>query len=65
MIALMNSAMVRTKTWIMVMIYTVSAYGGVAFTVFQWRNPLANKMTFWTEFVAVMRYEKLDRYQVK
>lgn len=39
-------------------------YAGVAFTVFQWRNPLANKMSFYRDFGSVMRFEKLPGYQM-
>lgn len=46
-----------------IVFYAVIVYGGVAFTVFQWRNPTANKMSFWRDFGAVMRYEKLAKYQ--
>lgn len=40
------------------------AYAGIAFTVFQWRNPLANKMSFYRDFGSVMRFEKLSGYQM-
>lgn len=40
------------------------AYAGIAFTVFQWRNPLANTMSFYRDFGSVMRFERLPGYQV-
>lgn len=40
------------------------AYAGIAFVVFQWRNPLANKMSFYRDFGSVMGFEKLPGYQV-
>ncbi len=38
-------------------------YVAVAFMVFQWRNPLANRMSIYRDFLAVVRFEKLDCYQ--
>ena len=38
-------------------------YSVVAFTVFQWRNPKANQMTYYSEFGNVLTFQKLDRYQ--
>lgn len=43
--------------------YALVIYCAVAFTVFQWRNPTANKLSFWRDFGAVMKYEKLAKYQ--
>ena len=35
----------------------------VAWPVFQWRNPIANNMSFFRDFSAVVTLQKLDRYQ--
>ena len=43
----------------------VFLYPGIAWMTFQWRNPTANTMSFWRDFGAVMRFEKLDAYQPK
>jgi hypothetical protein len=49
--------------FLMLLFWAAMIYGGIAFTVFQWRNPTANKMSFWRDFGAVMKYEKLAKYQ--
>jgi hypothetical protein len=38
-------------------------YVGIAFTVFQWRNPIANGMSIYRDFGAVVTWQKLERYQ--
>jgi len=38
-------------------------YSAVAFTVFQWRNPKANNMTYYTEFKNVWCFRKMSEYQ--
>jgi hypothetical protein len=38
-------------------------YSGLAFTIFQFRNPKANKLTYWSEFGSVMKMKKLERFQ--
>ena len=48
---------------IQVILFVVMAFYGVAFMVFQWRNPKANTMTFYREPGAVIRFAKLDKYQ--
>jgi hypothetical protein len=40
-------------------------YTWVAWTVFSWRNPIANEMSFFRDFGSVMMFEKLDKYQTK
>ena len=35
----------------------------VAWPVFQWRNPIANNMSFFRDFGAVVTLQKLDKYQ--
>lgn len=44
-------------------LYLFMAYAGIAFTVFQWRNPTANRLSFYRDFSAVIRFEKLAKYQ--
>ena len=36
----------------------------VSFGTFQFRNPTANQMTFFTEFVNFVSFNKLEEYQV-
>lgn len=48
--------------WVIV---PVLAYCVVAFSIFQYNNPLANRMSFFRDFVAVMRFETLPQYQPK
>ena len=38
-------------------------YIKTAWSVFQWRNPKANQMTFYRELPAVLAFRKLDKYQ--
>lgn len=40
-------------------------YLGIAWAAFQWRNPLANRMSFYRDFGAVVRFEKMPEYQSK
>lgn len=45
------------------MVMVLSMYATFAFSVFQFRNPTANNMSFWRDFAAVMSFQKLDKYQ--
>jgi hypothetical protein len=38
-------------------------YIAIAGIAWEWRNPTANKMTFWTEFPSVVTFKKLPKYQ--
>lgn len=38
-------------------------YLAIAWPVFQWRNPLANKMSFFRDFADVVTWQKLPGYQ--
>lgn len=49
--------------FLMLLFWACMIYAGVAFTVFQWRNPTANRLSFYRDFSAVMRFEKLAKYQ--
>ena len=49
--------------WIRVAIETVAALL-LAFVIFQWRNPLANNMSFYRDFGPMLRFEKLPGYQM-
>ena len=42
-----------------------SLYVAVAWGCFQWRNPLANRMSFFRDFGAVVRFEKLPEYAAR
>ncbi len=37
----------------------------IAWTIFQWRNPTANEMSFLRDFPSVVLFKKLPEYQVK
>ena len=41
----------------------VSLAHGLAFTVWQFRNPKANRMTVWTYYPDVITFQKLDEFQ--
>ncbi len=41
----------------------IAIYSLIMFPVFQWRNPKANSMTYYSEFGNVLTFQKLDRYQ--
>lgn len=49
---------------IQAVLFVVFGYLAIAFAVFQWRNPLANKMSFYRDFGSVMRFEKVPGYQM-
>lgn len=38
-------------------------YSGIAFPMFQWRNPKANEMAFYTEFGSVITFQQMEKYQ--
>lgn len=38
-------------------------YQGIAWQVFQWRNPTANEMSFYRNFIDVATWRKLPEYQ--
>ena len=40
-----------------------SVYIGVAWFVFEWRNPLCNELALYRDFGAVVRFEKVPEYQ--
>jgi hypothetical protein len=55
--------MKHKKNILALLFLTVMLYVGIASTVFQWRNPTANQMSFWRDFSSVMTFKKLDKYQ--
>ncbi len=38
-------------------------YTEIAWTTFRWRNPTANSLSYWRDFGAVHRFERVDAYQ--
>ncbi len=46
----------------MVLLFAVF-YSAIAFPVFQWRNPKANEMTFYSEFGNVITFQRMEKYQ--
>ena len=53
----------KVNNIVMVIATMYLVYAGVAFLVFQWRNPLCNQMAFYRDHVAVITFQKLDCYQ--
>jgi hypothetical protein len=49
---------------LVVVLWFAIFYLGVAASVFAWRHPAATPMTTWRELPAVLRFERLDRYQL-
>lgn len=49
----------------LVFIYAVIFYLAISSATFQWRNPLANQMSFFRDFKSVVKFEKLEKYQAK
>lgn len=45
------------------LIILASGYHSLAFMVWQWRNPKANEMTFYTHYVDVVTWKKLPEFQ--
>jgi len=35
----------------------------VAFMAFQWRNPKANSMSFFRDFVSIIAFQRIQEYQ--
>lgn len=38
-------------------------YSVIAWPVFQWRNPKANNMTYYSEFLNVLKFKRMEKYQ--
>lgn len=52
------------KVLVLIFVFlAVTIYSAALFPVFQWRNPKANSMTFFTEFRSVLKLEKMEKYQ--
>lgn len=49
-------------TWLFSVGIAIGVYLSVAFFVWQARNPLANQMTFYTHFVDMVKFHKLDKF---
>lgn len=48
---------------LLISLLVFSAYVSLSFSVFQYRNPTANQMSFYRDFEAVIGFQKLDKYQ--
>lgn len=48
---------------LLISLLAFSAYVSLAFSVFQYRNPTANQMSFYRDFESVISFQKLDKYQ--
>ena len=57
----------RENSWTYIIIYLFVwlciVYCTVATLIFEYKNPLSNKMAFFGDFLDVMSYEKLAKYQ--
>ena len=49
--------------YISITLFAVLLYIGIAWAVFQWRNPKSNEMSFYRHFWSVVTLEKLEKYQ--
>lgn len=38
-------------------------YSLIMWPIFQWRNPKANSMTYYSEFKSVLSFQKMEKYQ--
>ena len=47
----------------MALLVIAALYMAVAWPVFQWRNPLSNEMSFFRNFIDVVKWEKLPEFQ--
>ena len=47
----------------MAILLAIMFYSAIAFPVFQWRNPKANSMTYYSEFGNVLMFQKMEKYQ--
>jgi hypothetical protein len=52
-----------TKATLSVFFLLFCFYFGVASSVWQWRNPKANRFTCWTYFPDVIMFHKLEKFQ--
>jgi len=43
-------------------LFSLMFYSAIAFPVFQWRNPKANEMTYYTEFGNVITFQRMKKY---
>lgn len=52
----------RTKIALAIMIFITVAHA-MMFAAWQWRNPKANQMTFYTHYVDMMTFKKVPEFQ--
>jgi len=51
------------KNLTMALVAFLMLYQAIAWTAFQWRNPLSNEMSFYRNFLDVITWKKLPEYQ--
>ncbi len=51
--------------WIYLIFWMCAIYLGISWAAFQWRNPMANRMSFYRHFGSVVKFEKLPQLQEK
>ena len=49
--------------YLSIALFAVLLYVGIAWGVFQWRNPKSNEMSFYRHFWSVVTMEKMEKYQ--
>lgn len=48
---------------LLVLLLLATLFFGVADSVWKWKNPKANDMTFWTHFSDVVHFRRLAEFQ--
>jgi uncharacterized membrane protein len=51
------------STFLLGLAVAIGLYTGVAWFVFEWRNPLCNETAFYRNFTSVMSFKRLPQYQ--
>lgn len=59
----MNKRAIGGFPYLSIALLAVFLYFGIAWAVFQWRNPKSNEMSFYRHFWSVVTLEKLEKYQ--
>ena len=58
-----TSKLIGGFPYLSIALLAVLLYVGIAWEVFQWRNPKSNEMSFYRHFWSVVTLEKLEKYQ--
>lgn len=52
-----------TVALVMMLLGAFMAFQSFAFAAWQWRNPKANTVTFYSHYFDVLRFKKLEKFQ--